>query len=718
MPVDKKKQVIEQREGILRTFLKFYPNHPTDRIVRAMDYAELLHRGQLRKSGLPYIVHPLSVAHIAAENQLDEKCIIIALLHDTIEDTVASRESVAKKFDEDIAQLVEALTKIRRYSMDRSVVDKQGTYQRILEAASRDIRPLIIKIFDRLNNMREMEHMSEEAQQRISRETLDVYVPLARRLGMRDVETELANLSLGFLYSDRVALIRKRLDADRERTGDRIREIAEVIVRKCQEHEIVVEVDGRWPEIFDFYHGPEGVLNPNADIELHVGVTAEEPLQLYGILGVLHSMFAPVPKELRDTIASPMANGYRAIESKLLIDSRRYHFAICTPEMNQMNRRGIIYNWRSNQNRLSSYFTNYMRLLGELLADEDVRVDEVLQQSNVDGIYVYSPRKEPYFLPYNSTAMDFAYEVHRDVGDHARKAIINGMERPVSQKLASGDVVEIVTGKTPVARKNWNSFVTTPKAKAAIKRLHNKEVEMRSIELGQQMFFFELEKYGRDARIVVGGADFKKILDKEGLSLNEFYRRIWDRQIISSRFIMQHGIVPKNQVDKQRKVERASIRSKIFSSLKNKSGPKCRLTQNDIFVNFAQCCKPVIGDKVVGIVNAGKGISVHRDNCPNIREMPVERRVVVEWDMDRPLEEAVLNLQVMDEPGVLAKILAAVKKYNINITEFDAKTISTDEESRAAVLKFRLDLSNQRELLRVVKDIRKLDAVVAITHEE
>lgn len=712
-----KEEIANIRDRILRTFLQNYRNHDTKRIIEAMDYADLLHRGQLRRNGKPYILHPLAVALMAAEAKLDEICLIIALLHDTIEDTVASKESITRKFNANIAKLVEALTKIRTYSHERSVVDKQGTYQRILEASSKDIRTLLIKILDRVGNMHDMEHMPEEHRKRVSQETIDIYVPLARRLGVSCFECELANLSLMYLFPKEVATIEERKKADREEHEGDFKEAEERIQKLCREQGIEAEIDFAWPDALDFYNSKDGTLNQNAELTIHHHIFVDSQIQIYTVLGILHRIFTPVPNALLDMIASPKANGYRALETRVIVGGRIHRFSLLTHEMNEVNELGIIHNWKVNQNRLSSYYTNYMRLLGELTADEDARVSDVLDQSNVDGVYVYSPRKDIYFLPFESTVLDFAYEVHEKLGHRAQKAIINGIEKSIETKLNSGDVVEIIKGEETRPGKNWDKIAVTPKAKSSIKKWHKRELEKRSIDLGREMFFFELEKYGRDPNIVTQGEDFKRILGNEDLSLEKFYHHIWERDIIASDFITQYGIVSKNRVLKQKKAEKASIRKKIFSSLKSKREPACRLTKDDIFINFAQCCKPIIGDNVVGIVGEGKGIMVHRQSCRNIKDIPEERLTEVEWDMDEKVTTAVLNLQVRDEPGVLAKSLRAIQRFGINIAEFSATTVFLDN-GREAILRLRLDISNRKELLRVVNEIRKIDAIISITHEE
>lgn len=717
---DSKKEILQLRQEVLDLYLEHYPNYDTSRIVKAMDYAEMLHRGQLRRSKKPYIIHPLRVAKLAASFQLDESCIIIALLHDTIEDTVATKETVAKKFDEHIAELVEALTKIRTFSKDKTVVDKQSTYQRILQASAKDIRALLIKILDRLNNMREMEFMPRESQLRISRETIDIYVPLTRRLGVNLVERELSNLSLQYLYPAEVRRINERIEKAKEDFITELSQTSDSIRQHCKDNDIRVDVRYTWPEPCDFYSisraTGEGILAPNSDIVVDFKLFIESIIELYSGLGVIHSLFRPMPKELKDMVANPIANGYRALETTLLINNRIHTFSLLTREMDEMNKRGIIHNWKVNQNRLSSYFTSYMRLLGEILIDEDIRVNEVLNQSNVEGIYVYSPKKDPYFLPFDSTVLDFAYAIHNDVGHHAKAALVNGLERPIHHKLTTGDIVEIIKDDVVTPQKNWEGLVETPKAKSSIRSWLNKEVERRSLEMGKQMLFFEVEKYGKDPEILVNSHDFKKLLEKEAMTLDALYKRIWHRNIIVPKFLAKHGIVSRERIERQQRAENAWIKNKIFSNLKTQRGPACKLSKNDIFMAFAQCCKPIIGDSVVGLHNLDKGIIVHRESCPNIKKVPYDRRIRVEWDMDRALEDTVLHLQVKDTPGVLAKIMTAINRQNVNIIEFDASTIQGDS-GKEALLKFRLDLTRQKELLKVVNEIRKISAVVAITHE-
>ncbi len=708
-----KAEIAERRAEILTIFRTHYGNQDTSRIEKAMDYAELLHRGQLRRSGVPYIFHPLAVTRLVAEAQLDENCLIAALLHDTIEDTVASKQVIADKFGPYISDIVHALTKIRSYSSERAEEDKRQTYQRILKAASKDVRPLLIKIFDRLNNMRDMTHMPEGHRQRISRETLDVYVPLTRRLGMRRVERDLTSLSLRFLFAEAYERIEQRIEKEVKEREDELYESVDTITRLCQEQGIDVEIVTAWPTVADFYDTELG-MQPHADVVIHYNLIINNILNIYTALGVLHSAFTPVPKQVRDMIASPMANGYRALETRAVNGGRMYRLSVMTAEMYDVNDHGIIHNWRVNQNRLSGYYTGYMNLLGEILEDENVRVDEVLQQSDVEGVAVFSPQKDLYMLPKGAIALDFAYAVHREVGAHAKAAIVNGVERSILQRLRSGDVIRVVTDEQVVPDESWLEHVASSKARSSIKNWLRRQLDQRAMELGRDMFSEELVKYGFDPKIVVEGHDFSRVLKNSGLKLNELYRRVGYRQILAADFIAEHDIVPKKRIASQTNAERASIKEKIFSSLRSVKGPTLKFSKNDVFIKYAHCCTPIFGDKVVGVVSAGKGVTVHRYSCPNLKNLDKGRLVEVEWDSaEENLTSALLNLHIKDKRGVMAKILLAVNKYGINLSEFNAYTVGHE-----AFMKLRLDVSNQRELLRVVNEIRKIEAVDAITREE
>lgn len=710
--IEYKREIEKSRLEILEIFQKFYPGNDTRRIEKAMDYAELLHRGQLRRNGVPYIFHPLTVAGLVAQAQLDESSIISALLHDTIEDTVASKQAIVNKFNPYIAEIVQALTKIRSYSSERSKEDdKVLTYKRILKAASKDIRPLLIKIYDRLANMRDMGHMPEGHRRRVSKETLDIYVPFTRRLGMYLVERELTDLSVRYMYPDEYLEIETRIDGERPQRYADLQEAGELIRKVCSDNKIQIDVLINWPIVADFYEEEHG-LNLKRDVEAIAVLLIDELIDIYSTLGIVHSLYTPVPMAIRDKIASPMANGHRALETRMVINGRIHRFLLSTKEMNYVNNRGIIHNWRVNQSRLSGYYTNYMNLLEELLADEDIRVDQVLYQSHVEGVAVFSPRKDLYILPERATVLDFAYEVHHQVGEKAKSALINGVECGIDQLLVTGDVVQVITHPDVHPEQGWLDLAITPKALNAIKSYLKKQVESRAIELGCDMLHEEFEKFGLDPNTVVSSDDFKRILGQERLTLPKLYRNIGYRKIMAVDFIARHGIVSKERVANRKKAERASIREKIFSSLRSSRDPKWRFAKDDIFLKYAQCCNPIFGDKVVGIVSEGKGVTVHHHACSNLKGADRERLVEVEWDMGDDITSAVLNLHLSDRQGVLANVFTAVKKYGINMSEFSAYTIN-----REAFMKIRLEVKNQRELLKVVNEIRKIDAVQTITRE-
>ncbi|RJO68659.1 MAG: bifunctional (p)ppGpp synthetase/guanosine-3',5'-bis(diphosphate) 3'-pyrophosphohydrolase [Myxococcales bacterium] len=709
-----KQEVAERREEILRVFRANYPGHDIKRIEKAMDYAELLHKGQFRRNGRPYIFHPLAVTKLTADALLDENCLIAALLHDVLEDTVASRQTIADKFGPQIADMVQALTKIRTFSAERSEENKRLTYKRILMAAAKDIRPLIIKIFDRLTNMRDMVHMPDGHRRRVSAETLDVYVPFTRRLGMAQVERELTNLCLSYLYPEPYKEAEARIAKEIEPLKEDLQTTLDVIKKLLLEHGAQADLEIVLPVAADFYQ-PEVGVNSRADVVVCIQILIDEVVRLYTALGVIHSLFTPVPMAIRDMVANPMANGSRALETKVVIRGRIYQVSILTHEMQKVNEHGIVHNWKVNQNRLSGYYTTYMRLLEELVADEEMRVDDVLRQSHVEGIAVFSPRKDLYIMPHRSTALDFAYQVHREVGDRAARAFVNGIERPIGYVLNTGDVVQIVTSDKVHPEEKWLAIAVTSRARSAIKSYLRRQVDQRAVELGRDMLYAELEKYGRDPKVVTESEDFKKLLEKLDLTANELYRRVGFRKILPADFLHQHGIVPEEKIRKQKSAERASIRDKIFSSLTGKveSEGKWRFDRDDVFISYASCCNPIFGDKVVGVISEGKGITVHRDICPSLKTVPKLQRVEVEWNMDEKVDSAVLNLHISDQKGIVAKVLSVVSNNGLNMSEFNAYTVGHE-----AFLRIRLDVKSQRDLLRVVHDIRKMDAVLAITREE
>ncbi len=708
---DHKNEITSRQDKILETYLKFYPNHETSRIEKAVYYGELFHRGQLRRSGDPYIFHPLTVALYCAEAGLDESCIISAMLHDTVEDTVATEDKVVELFGSYISDIVSALTKIRSFSAASKEKDRQSSVKKILNAASRDIRPLLIKIYDRLSNMREMEHMSEAHRKRVSKETLEVYTVLAQRLGMYKDYRSLVNLSLRYLYPKDCAQIAKRLDIHLEQFGNNVETFSSRLIEDLSREEIQAEVNPIWPEPADFYREIDG-WNPNADIRVKFQILIDNVISLYTALGVLHNTFVAVPLSVKDYVANPLANGFKALKTKLVFDKEIFKFELLTHEMDDVNDTGVIYNWKQNANRLSSYYTNYMNLLAELLADDEIRMDEVLSQTQVAGMAVYSPRKDLYIMPEGSTCLDFAYEIHREVGNSAKVARVNGIERPLEFQLHSGNVVDISTDDAVQPEEIWLKKSTTPKAHAAIRRAIRKRTEERAAELGKDIWNREIEKYGLDPSALIASKDFGVILEKQKLKLKEFYKKIAYHQIIPSQFVSTNNIISKDRIAKQQKVESTSMREKLFSALRSDQEEALKFDINDVFIKYATCCNPIFGDNVVGVVKAERGIEVHRDTCTNLKEIPASKQVRVRWDDDKPIKSAVLNLHVGDRKGVLARIFRTVNKRGINMSQFDASTLGSE-----AYLKLRVDVKNIRELVKLVNDLRKIDDIFTITRE-
>jgi len=709
---ENKQEIVRRTERIIQTYLKYYPNHDTSRIEKAVFYGALFHRGQLRRSGDPYIFHPLVVAQFCADMGLDESCIVSAMLHDTIEDTDASEEKISELFGPYITEIVSALTKIRSVSAASKEQDRQSSVKKILSAASRDIRPMLIKIYDRLSNMQEMDHMPEAHQKRVSKETIEVYAVLAQRLGMYQDYRSLLNLSLKYLYPADCMRIQERLDEHFRERSEKVQHFINRFRQDIKTYNIDAEIFPLWPEPADFYRENEG-WNPNVDIRVKFQVVIGSVISLYTALGFLHQNFVTVPMAVKDYVANPLANGYKALKTKLVLNNEIYRFEILTPEMKEVNERGVIYNWKQNANRLSSYYTNYMNLLGELLADDEIRMDEVLSQTQVNGMAIYSPRKDLYIMPEGSTCLDFAYEIHRDLGNTARSARVNGLDRPLEHTLHSGDVVEIDTDKSVQPSESWLKITVTPKAHAAIRREIRRRTQERAAEFGRELWAREIDKYGLDPDALIQSSDFIRILEKVKLTHTEFFRRVAYRQIIPSHFIAAHNIISRDRIRSQHKAERQSIRQKIFSALSSAQEEVLKFDRNDVFIKYAGCCNPIFGDDVVGVVQEGTGITVHRENCPELKNIPEDKQIAVSWDDDKPIKSATLNLHVGDRKGILAQILQVVRRRGINLGEFNAYTVG-----REAFMKLQLEVSSQRDLMKLVNDLRRMDGIFSITRED
>ncbi len=723
--VDHKELVDGYRQKIVDYYLHYYPNHDLTKILEAIDYAVFLHRGQLRKSGRVYIAHPLEVTLLCAQAGLDESCLIGAMLHDTIEDTVSSRNKIAELFGKDIAELVDALTKIRSYSSVNQEESKQEskrlTYVKLLQAASRNVRPLVIKIFDRLQNMNEMYAMTEKASKRISQETMEVYMPIARRLGMNKVSRELANLSLKYTQPAAYRSVMERIQQFREQNQEQVNQTLEDISRLVGDR-FPVKLEHFWPDPCDML-SPVGTIS--VDMEPFVTVDAvlldgADTVDLYSALGMLHTTHMYVPESLHDYLASPMGNGYRALETKLNIHDLTYNLIFITPDIQTINAHGVTSNWPDGKVRRREFYQRYVAMLGKIANDGDLRMEDVLSHAELENIIVYSPKKEIYFLPEGATALDFAYLIHSEVGQHASGAVVQGVERPLDWPLESGDVVRIQTNPSVHPTEQWTDWAKTSQAKARIRASLRKQRQARFGEIGRDLMDHELQKYHVIPSEIYASDAFAALLKKEKMTAEELFLRVGQRERLPGDLLNRGRLVQPDRLRQQRLLENLSLRKRLFNVLKTERDDILINDINDVILHYARCCNPLAGDNVVGVIQKDRGIELHTAQCPTLSKVPDRDKVNVVWKIDTRVNNPLLNVHIADNKGVFAHVLKVISDAGINIMEFTGDTLSNEERGsgKEGLLKLRLQVRNLDDLLRVAQQLRRIPDVIGISRED
>ncbi len=687
-------------EAKLRDYL---PPDQVATVRRAYLLGASAHAGQTRRSGEPYITHPVAVASILADLRMDVEALCAAILHDALEDTPLQRDVLAEGFGEAVAELVEGVTKLDRLKFrDRQEADAES-FRKMLLAMSRDLRVILIKLADRLHNMRTLEAMVSASQKRIARETLDIYAPIAQRLGMNRIRSELQDLGFRTLYPHRHATIARRIRsqplARREAMGAIEMRLAERLAGEGLPFRLV----GRVKTPYSIYNKMRSESKSFAQVMDVFGfrVVVQTVSQCYQALGAVHGLYKPLDGRFRDFIAIPKVNGYQSLHTVLFgPHGSPLEVQIRTEDMDLIAERGIAAHWvYKHGGSPSSAQTRAHDWLRGLLESQQYASSslEFLEHVKVDlfpdEVYLFTPKGAIMSLPRNSTALDFAYAVHTDVGNHAVAARVDKKLVPLRTKLASGQRVEVITAKSASPRTNWLDFVVSSKARTAI-RHHLKHLEHEdAVDLGHRILERALEAQGTSLDAVPQAGLDKYLADNR-------YKRL--EELLSD-------IAMGNRMPSQ--VAHVLARRAAHENARPASADDIQISGAERgILSFAACCRPIPGDPIMGYLSAGKGVVVHRLECPNVpeyRKLP-DRCLAISWDRNVEGDYlAELRIEVVNKPGVLAQVAAAVAeaKSNIESVEYQERDIS------ASVMHFVIEVKSARHLAEVISRIRRLTVV-------
>ncbi len=710
-------------ETLLEKVRAYSPESDLELLRRAYVFSALEHKGQVRHSGEPYLVHPLEVADSLADMKLDVVAVAAGLLHDVVEDTLTTPERIAELFGPEIAHVVEGVTKIGAIPFSSSEERQAENFRKMLLAMVDDIRVILVKLADRLHNMRTLHHLPEERRIKIAQETLDIYAPIANRLGMSKVKNELEELSFKYLEPKAYEALRAKVEAKRKSAEAVIDELTRALRTKLEDAQVpVIQLDGRIKRLYSIHLK---LKRQKIDLErvydfVALRVITQSVKDCYGVLGIIHQTWSPVPGRIKDFIAMPRPNGYQSLHTSVISEHGfPLEVQIRSDEMHRRAEEGIAAHWkykegRVGDNRDERYF-QWMRQLLEV--QQEVRDPaEFLQNLKIDlypeEVYIFTPKGEVRSLPRGATAVDFAYTVHTDVGHQCVGTRINGRMVPLRTRLQNGDIVEIVTQSGHKPSRDWLTFVATSRARSKIRHVLLTEERTRSIDLGRRLFDKEARRFGLNPATLLDSPDLARFATEYGAkSPDELLAHIGYGKL-SARTVLQKA-VPQGQLH-----EASPIASMVRRVLRPgaASADKIKVRgADDVMVFRAKCCNPIRGEKIVGYITRGKGVSVHSLGCPNVVNLMFdpERRIDVEWDSagTDPAPYVVrLTMQVEDRKGMLAEISAKISDINTNITNMEARS-GEDQQAR---IDMTVEIRDMKHLEKVIKSIKGVQGVLGV----
>ncbi|WP_035384233.1 bifunctional (p)ppGpp synthetase/guanosine-3',5'-bis(diphosphate) 3'-pyrophosphohydrolase [Ferriphaselus sp. R-1] len=677
-----------------------------EHIREALAYGEAAHLGQFRKSGEPYISHPIAVARILTPLHLDTQAIIAALLHDVIEDTDITMEQLAAKFGKPVAQLVDGLSKLDRIEFETREDAEAENFRKMLLAMARDVRVILIKLADRLHNMRTLASMTTEKAARIARETMDVYAPIANRLGLNAIFQELEDLSFRYLHPNRYAVLSKALKVARGNRREVVSKILEAIRQRLGDQHIKADVQGREKHLYSIYRKMQlKSLAFSQVLDIYgFRILVDDAASCYVALGALHGLYKPIPGKFKDYIAIPKANGYQSLHTTLFGPfGTPIEVQIRTQEMHKIADAGVASHWLYKTpdapfNDLHKKTHQWLQSLLESLSQSGDSV-EFLEHLKVDlfpdEVYVFTPKGKIMALPRGATTVDFAYNVHTDIGNRCVAAQVNFELVPLRTELNNGDRVEIITAPHAKPNPAWLSYVVTSKARSEIRHFLRTVHFNEAITLGERLLNQALSSLGLKGR-AADEASWSRLLKDIGAKSRD-------------EVLADIGLGRRLNMVVARQLMRVGEEGGYEAT---SSGVVTIQGTEGMAVQFAKCCRPIPGDPIIGVIKSGQGLVVHTHDCPTLRKgrSGVDKWLDVAWDrhINRPFEVSV-KLLVANQRGVLAKVAAAIAEAESNI-----ENVNFTNEGDYTCLHFTLQVSNRLHLANVMRGLRKIPEVVRI----
>ncbi|KIX13596.1 RelA/SpoT family protein [Dethiosulfatarculus sandiegensis] len=695
----------------------YHPGADDKAIMKAYVYSAKLHAGQTRRSGEPYLSHPLAVAGLLAEMRLDVASICAGLLHDTVEDTSATREDIKQLLGEEVAYLVDGVTKITMLRGATQTSRQAATLRKMVLAMADDIRVLLIKLADRLHNMRTLGFMPPAKQKSIATETRDIYAPMAHRLGIRRWQAELEDLSLYYLEPDAYQYIKQGVATKQSDRQAFTTDVKDRIRKAMAKHGIECNVSGRPKHFSSIYLK---MKRRNVDIDelydlIAFRVIVTQLKDCYEALMVVHNLWKPIPGRFRDYIGMPKSNMYQSLHTSVVGPlGQRMEVQIRTEAMHRVAEEGIAAHWRykeqgSGEMAEQDRFSWLRRLMEGVRETEDP--SEIINSLRMDlypeAIFVFTPNGEVKELPRGATPVDFAYSIHTEVGHQCVGAKVNGRMVPLRTELQTGDQVSIDTQVNHHPSKDWLKYVVSGRAKSKIRSYIRESERAGAINLGKDLLDRQLRKVHLTLHKVTKGGDLQKVAKDLSFPDPDLLLAAIAYGKVSPRMVANRIQPPPEHERKPGLLERS------FTKLRKRPAGGIKVKGlDDILVRFAKCCNPLPGDPIAGFITRGKGVTVHNKNCPHLANADPERVVDVQWNVDQDQVHPVwVQVESNDRAGILADVTAVLKKHSVNIAEAQ---VQVSEANKRGVTNFRLQVHDTTQLQKVFKDIKRVKGVVQI----
>lgn len=713
-----KYETVTTIDQLLDRVQSYQPDADLGMVRKAYEFSAKAHEGQTRRSGEPYVKHPVAVAGVLTSLKTDVTAIVAGLLHDTLEDTVATAGELEREFGKEVVHLVDGVTKIGKITFKSSEEKQAENFRKMVLSMADDIRVVIIKLADRLHNMRTLEHLSEGKRLEIAQETLEIYAPLANRIGVGWVKNELEDLCLKHLKPDVYEMLRVRVAKRDEDRQQYIQEVRELVERALGEYGLSGTVNGRPKHLYGVY---QKMNKQSISFEEVYDLTAlriitDTKMNCYAMLGVIHSLWRPLPGRFKDYIAIPKSNLYQSLHTTVVGPKGEHvEFQIRTEEMHRVAEYGIAAHWKyKEQGRVEDKDSKAFGWLRQFiewqsdLPDNRQFMDSVKLELFHDVVYVFTPKGTVKELPKDSTPVDFAYAIHTEVGDRCVGAKVNGKIVPLKYELESGDTIEILTSPNQTPHKDWLKFVRTSRAKTKIKHWIKSEEQKRSFEIGRRLLETELRRHGLAPAQVLKSSELAEIAKQEGYETTDELTIAIGFGHIATAHIVNRLVAPASGTAPAPSEPPTS--QKVLSSREVELGVQVK-GGRDLLMQLSRCCNPVPGDRILGYITRGRGLTIHSVDCPNLEALDYDRArlVEVEWDTAAPSLHAVkIAVIAEDKTGVLANVSSAIAECKANISRAEIIT----REDRKAELDFVVEIADTAHLNQVLKTIERIDGVI------